>query len=802
MSAAGALHLPSGPAQPRRRVLGRTYGMCVLQDFEALTPNLLARTLETVEGGGVVVLLLRTAESLHQLCGMVMDVHARSVFLAQPPPRASSLCGRYRTEAHSDLRPRFNERFLRSLRDMPSCLMLDDSLDILPWARQTLRIEPVAPDQRSAEPGAAELLELKASLEETQPVGSIVARCRTLDQAKAVLTFVEAISEKTLRSTISMTAGRGRGKSAALGLSIAAAVGYGYANIYVTSPSPENLNTLFEFVFKGFDAMGYEEHRDYELVQSSNKEFNKAIVRVNVFRESHRQVIQYIQPQDAHRLSQAELVVIDEAAAIPLALVQALFGPYLVFMGSTIRGYEGTGRSLSLKLLQQLRKDTAAAATAAAAAASAAGGAAAVATPAAGRALREVVLETPIRYAPGDPVEAWLDAVLCMNAADVTFSGAAGVACPVPSTCELYSVDRDALFSFNPVSELFLQRMMALYVASHYKNTPDDLQLLADAPAHRLFCLLGPVDPASQAKLPEVLCVLQVALEGEISKRTAQEAFKRGIKHAGDMIPWTLSQQYQDDGFPRLSGARVVRIATHPDYQGMGYGKRALEQLAHFYQGDLSSLGDGAPAPMASTGMSRLETLAPRENLPPLLNKLSQVAPERLDYPGVSFGVTKQLFKFWRRSGFLPLYVRQSRNELTGEHSAILVRPLNSGTAEAGWVDSFYTDFRRRLAALLGIAFRDLDTGLALGLLEAHDGSASLAKPLLRAAELDAHLSTFDQKRLHAYAQNLADYHVVMCAPPPHPRGHHLPCHGAHLWAAVTWCPRSPASSLKGGPMD
>ena len=32
------------------KILGKTYGMCVLQDFEALTPNLLARTIETVEG--------------------------------------------------------------------------------------------------------------------------------------------------------------------------------------------------------------------------------------------------------------------------------------------------------------------------------------------------------------------------------------------------------------------------------------------------------------------------------------------------------------------------------------------------------------------------------------------------------------------------------------------------------------------------------------------------------------------------------------------------------------------------------
>ena len=40
-------------------LLGNTYGMCVLQDFEALTPNLLARTIETVEGGGAVVILLK-----------------------------------------------------------------------------------------------------------------------------------------------------------------------------------------------------------------------------------------------------------------------------------------------------------------------------------------------------------------------------------------------------------------------------------------------------------------------------------------------------------------------------------------------------------------------------------------------------------------------------------------------------------------------------------------------------------------------------------------------------------------------
>lgn len=75
------------------KILGNTFGMCVLQDFEALTPNLLARTVETVEGGGLVVILLRTMNSLKQLYTMTMDVHSR-----------------YRTEAHQDVVGRFNER--------------------------------------------------------------------------------------------------------------------------------------------------------------------------------------------------------------------------------------------------------------------------------------------------------------------------------------------------------------------------------------------------------------------------------------------------------------------------------------------------------------------------------------------------------------------------------------------------------------------------------------------------------------------------------------------------------------------
>ena len=87
---------------------------------------------------------------------------------------------------------------------------------------------------------------------------------------------------------------------------------------------------------------------------------------------------------------------------------------------------------------------------------------------------------------------------------------------------------------------------MALYVASHYKNSPNDLLLLSDAPAHRLFVLLGPNN--DEGELPDVLCVVQVALEGAINQEQVQAELGRGKTSAGDLIPWTLTQQYQDHG--------------------------------------------------------------------------------------------------------------------------------------------------------------------------------------------------------------------------------------------------------------
>lgn len=76
--------------------------------------------------------------------------------------------------------------------------------------------------------------------------------------------------------------------------------------------------------------------------------------------------------------------------------------------------------------------------------------------------------------------------------------------------------------------------------------------------------------------------------------------------------------------------------------------------------------------------------------MPPLLQRLSERQPEKLDYLGVAYGITPLLFKFWKRAGYVPLYLRQTQNDLTGEHTCVMLRGLNKNQSESeAWLKSF-----------------------------------------------------------------------------------------------------------------
>lgn len=98
-----------------------------------------------------------------------------------------------------------------------------------------------------------QLEKLKQTLADTPHVGKLVELTKTLDQARAVLTFLEACADRDKKSngaksnalasgnatTVSLTAPRGRGKSAALGLCLAGAISFGFNSIVVTAPGKQ-----------------------------------------------------------------------------------------------------------------------------------------------------------------------------------------------------------------------------------------------------------------------------------------------------------------------------------------------------------------------------------------------------------------------------------------------------------------------------------------------------------------------------------------------------------------------------------
>lgn len=627
-----------------------------------------------------------------------------------------------------------------------------------------------------------ELIDLKQSLKESGPIYHLVDCCMTLDQARSVMSMVDTISQKSLTTTTSLTAGRGRGKSATLGLIIASSIIYGYSNIFITAPSPENLKTLFEFIIKGLKVLNYKEHGDYEVFQSTNPDFKECVVKINVYRD-HRQSIQYVQPQDFNKLLQPEILVIDEAAAIPLPIVKHMMGNYLVFMSSTINGYEGTGRSLSLKLISQLRdqnklhfgEHTTKS------------GMKAI------RDLKEIQMDEPIRYGVNDPVEKWLTDLLCLDStsAEPLESGAIH-----PNLCDLYYVNRDTLFSYHKGSERFLRKIMSLFVSSHYKNSPNDLQLLSDAPGHALFVLIGPLD-RQKSKIPDILCAIQVCYEGNVSKETLTNNMARGMRPSGDLIPWTVSEQFQDNNFGMLNGVRIVRIATHPNAQKKGYGTKALELLQKYYDGLMIDLDNiktdesdelyGKDQDMDQSEETKEgllnEKIKQRKGLPPILQKLAERKPLPVQYLGTSFGVTPDLYNFWSKNHYVPLYIRQTANDLTGEHTCILIKPLkkddihigqqpaieeSKDEGENGWANPYTNDFRRRFMSLLGFEFRHMPCTLALNILLPSLKSYAQSEELILDYEslekdvLKREISTFDLKRLESYSKNLIDFHLII----------------------------------------
>lgn len=155
----------------------------------------------------------------------------------------------------------------------------------------------------------------------------------------------------------------------------------------------------------------------------------------------------------------------------------------------------------------------------------------------------------------------------------------------------------------------------------------------------------------------------------------------------------------------------------------MGYGARALNLLKDYYEFKITNLDEVETTEIDNVDDEDVnlleETIEPRKSLPPLLLKLSERPPEKLHYLGVSYGLTEGLLKFWKRSGFVPVYLRQTTNDLTGEHSCIMLNVINddANAKDDDWLKAYWIDFRKRFVSLLSYNFKTFSPAMSLSML-------------------------------------------------------------------------------------
>ena len=171
------------------------------------------------------------------------------------------------------------------------------------------------------------------------------------------------------------------------------------------------------------------------------------------------------------------------------------------------------------------------------------------------------------------------------------------------------------------------------------------------------------------------------------------------------------------------------------------------------------------------------------------MSKLEDIKPPFIYYLGTSFGLTNNLFNFWQKNGYKPLYIAMNSNSITGEHSCIMIKPLNEGNIKLltedinnlndgqkiKWFIPFSIDFKHRLTSLLSFNFNKLNIKLCLSLLEPpittstasekDDNEKEDENPVnkeMKKSEIELFLTKFDFKRMELYSRNMANYNMII----------------------------------------
>ena len=331
--------------------------------------------------------------------------------------------------------------------------------------------------------------------------------CRTRDQQQAVAALLKVATGHRRRPVV-LVSDRGRGKSAAFGIAAAQLAGQGRERIVLTAARADAVAAVFEQAER---------------------------VRPDVRRYLH-----FVAPDELlEHPREADLLLVDEAAAIPVPILEKLLRRYArVAFATTVHGYEGTGRGFSLRFSAMLDAHT--------------------------NSWKSLSMKMPIRWAPHDPLERLVFRLLALDAepADGTaFAG--GAQAPDFEFCRL---DRDALAA----DEATLSELFGLLVQAHYRTRPLDLRHLLDGPNLSVYVMRAAGHIAATAL---------VAAEGGFDDAAAQAIWRGASRPHGHLLPETLAAHQGLPGAPRLRCGRIMRVAVHPALQRRGLGRRLVCEI-------------------------------------------------------------------------------------------------------------------------------------------------------------------------------------------------------------------------------
>lgn len=340
--------------------------------------------------------------------------------------------------------------------------------------------------------------------------------CVNPEQRAAVAAVLHAATGHRRRPVV-LTAHRGRGKSAALGLAAAALLSSKEASIILTGPSLASVEPVFAHALARLP--GAWRNRT-ELIFGSGR-------------------MRFVAPDAlADAPPTADLVLVDEAAALPQALIKRFLAtfPRMAF-ATSVHGYEGSGQAFALRFETYLNAEV--------------------------PGWHNLTLNEPIRWSDGDPLEALSFRSLLLDAEPAAPDVLASQ-CLADVLIE--RLDRDALVA----NESLLGEIFGLLVLAHYRTRPFDLRQLLDGPTVSVWV----------ARLSgRVLAVALLAAEGGLPQALETEVVRGRRRVRGHLLPQVLAAHCACPGFMPLSGWRVMRLAVHPTMQRQGLGSMLLSHL-------------------------------------------------------------------------------------------------------------------------------------------------------------------------------------------------------------------------------